>query len=257
MEWLFVANLPNSGSTALAKLLSTAPGATTLTDNGEAQWLIPQLCSGISRWDPAHRVNYAMLRSVWINTARRRGGGANTLVIEKSPANIMRLRAMTRAFEDMPAHVLVLTRDPYAVCASWAKRYPPSRLGREWDARFLDMEPDSTALFMALGALYGQRMTTLASCRKLAQAVISYEELTNDPNAAVARLGRAVPRIAAMDTGARVQVKDYAPQELTNMNAAQTARLSVGQRRAVTRGLAQYRDVIASFGYDLDNAAGT
>ena len=252
LEWLFVANLPNSGSTALAMLLSTAPGATTLTDNGEAQWLVPELSKGTGRWNPARKIDYAMLRSVWIDAAHRRGIGANALVVEKSPSNIVRLRAMTEAFADMPVHVIVLTRDPYAVCASWARRYPPSKLGREWDRRLLHMEAGSEKLFEALGALYGARTETLETCSEIAQVRISYEELTGNPEQAVARLAEAIPRLAAMDSRAQVRVKDYAPQELTNMNAAQTAQLSPAQRRAITRGLAPYRGVITAQGYHLD-----
>ncbi|GGB95266.1 hypothetical protein GCM10011494_12150 [Novosphingobium endophyticum] len=252
LEWLFVANLPNSGSTALAMLLSTARGATTLTDNGEAQWLMPELSRGIGRWDKTRRIDYAMLRAVWIDAARRRGIGANALVVEKSPPNIVRLRAITEAFSDMPVHVIVLTRDPYAVCASWAKRYPPARLGREWDPRFTHMKADSEALFEALGALYGERANTLESCRDMAQIVISYEELTESTQSAAARLTNAIPRLDAMNAKAQVRVKDYAPQELTNMNAAQIERLSSAQRRAITRGLLPYRDVIEAQGYSLD-----
>ncbi|KHK92864.1 sulfotransferase family protein [Novosphingobium malaysiense] len=254
LEWLFVANLPNSGSTALAMLLSTAPGATTLTDNGEAQWLMPRLSKGIERWNPEREIDYAMLRSVWIDAARRRGVGANALVVEKSPSNIVRLRALTETFSDMPVHTIVLTRDPYAVCASWAKRYPPAKLGRDWDARFVDMEADSEDLFEALGALYGARAQTLQACREIAQIVISYEELTEDPDRTVARLTAAIPRLAGMNSGAQVRVKDYAPQELSNMNAAQTARLSPAQRGAITRGLMPYRAVIETQGYALEDA---
>lgn len=251
LEWLFVASLPNSGSTALAMLLRTAPGATTLTDNGEAQWLMPELCRGIGRWDPRRRIDYAKLRSVWIDAACRRGIGSNALVVEKSPPNIMRLRAIVKAFADMPEHVILLTRDPYAVCASWAKRYAPSKLGREWDARFLRMEAGGEELFEALGALYGERATVLESCRDIAEAVISYEDLTDDTDHAVATLAAAIPRLAAMDAKAQVRVKDYAPQRLANMNAVQTARLSPVQRCAITRGLAPYRNVIEAQGYRL------
>lgn len=251
LEWLFVANLPNSGSTALAMLLSTAPGATTLTDNGEAQWLMPELCSGIRRWDPARKIDYAKLRSVWIDAACHRDIGANALVVEKSPPNIVRLRKIVETFADMPVHVIVLTRDPYAVCASWAKRYPPSKLGHEWDTRFLHMEADSEELFEALGALYGERARTLESCRDIAEAVISYEDLTEDTERTVAKLGDAIPRIAAMNSKAQVRVKDYVPQRLRNMNAVQTARLSAAQRSAITRGLSPYREFIAAQGYKI------
>jgi hypothetical protein len=256
LEWLFVANLPNSGSTALAMLLSTAPGAATLTDNGEAQWLMPELSGGIRRWDPSLEIDYAMLRSVWIKAAHRRRIGANALIVEKSPPNIVRLRAMADAFSDMPVHALMLTRDPYAVCASWAKRYPPSQLSREWDSRFLHMEAGSEELFEALGALYGERASALESCRDMARIAISYEELTEEPERAVARITSAIPRLAGMDAKARLRVKDYAPQELTNMNAAQIERLTPAQRCAITRGLWPCRDVIAAQGYRLDEPEG-
>lgn len=61
VHWMFVATLPNSGSTALAMLLATAPRAVTLNKNGEGQWLTTEMSREGKRWDPAYKLDYAYM----------------------------------------------------------------------------------------------------------------------------------------------------------------------------------------------------
>lgn len=258
LSWLFIATLPNSGSTALAGLLDSAPRAIRLTARGEGQWLVPEMCAPGRRWDPAAELDLGRVRRVWvrrareIGRAREAGAGAGTrLVIEKSPPNLCRFRPLLAAFAGMPVRALRFTRDPYAVCASWARRYPPAKIARDWAPELTGRLGDETAFFQALGAICGQRMRLLAGLEDCVDADLSYEALTEDPVAAAATLVAAFPLLAGLDPQAAVAVKDYAPQRLRNMNAAQLAALTPRQVAAITDGLRPHAAAVTALGYRL------
>jgi hypothetical protein len=251
LAWLFVATLPNSGSTALASLLDSAPRAGRLHPRGEGQWLVPALVAPGTRWNPDARVDLGLVRAVWLDRALALepvAGSGRRLVVEKSPPNLCRFRALVGAFSDMPVHVVRFTRDPYAVCASWAGRYDPAKIADVWD------EPraaDDLAFHRLLGDICGRRMAMLAALADLSDADVAYEAFTDDPAAGLARLVAAVPDLAGADPGAVVAVKDYAPQTLRNMNTEQVACLSAAEMVAVTEGLRPHASAIEALGYAL------
>lgn len=248
LSWLFVATLPNSGSTALANILDSAPRAIKLTRTAEGQWLVPQM-RGTRRWDPRHRLDLDLVRAVWLDRALKVSGAAPRLVIEKSPPNLSRFRNLVAAFRGMPTHVVRFSRDPYAVCASWSKRYGPRALSQDWGhSGALDGEE---GFYRALGGLCGQRMALLADLGDISDVDIAYEALTDDPRGSLDRLVAAVPMLEGADPAATVEVKDYAPQALRNMNEAQIAKLTAAQIDAITEGLAPNAAAVEALGYRL------
>lgn len=256
LSWLFVATLPNSGSTALAGLLDSAPLTVRLTARGEGQWLLPDMCAPGRRWDPDAPLDLERVRRIWTRHALEAGGGPR-LVIEKSPPNLCRFRALLAAFADMPVRVLRFTRDPYAVCASWARRYSPAKIVHDWAPEFAGRLDDEAAFFRALGAICGQRMRLLAGLEDCSDLDLSYEALTEDPAAAAAALAAAFPLLAGLDPQASVAVKDYAPQRLRNMNAGQVATLSPAQMAAITEGLGPHVAAVTALGYRLRKPGAT
>jgi hypothetical protein len=250
LAWLFVATLPNSGSTALAGMLASAPRVVTLNERAEGQGLVPQFAADARRWDPAARMDFGLVRAVWIERALALGG-PGSLVVEKSPPNIARFRALLAAFADMPSSVLRFTRDPYAVCASWAKRYPPQRVVREWHPEYAGRVGDEDGFYAVLGEICGRRMEMLAGLDDVTDVDLAYEALTDDPADSVERLMAALPGLAGIDPGATVAVKDYARQSLRNMNAEQIAMLTPRQIDRVGAGLAPFAAALAKLGYGL------
>jgi len=251
LAWLFLATLPNSGSTAFANLLGSAPHAAKLHRRGEGQWLVPELSAPARRWNPDAPVDFALVRSVWLDRALSLGPGPR-LVVEKSPPNICRLRPLVAAFADMPIRVVRFTRDPYAVCASWAKRYDPARMAEVWGETLAEPE-DATGFHRRLGDICGRRMALLAGLADVSDADVAYEALADDPAAVLARLVTAVPLLAGADPAAVVKVKDYAPQPLRNMNREQIARLTPAEKAAITEGLRPHAAAIKALGYALDD----
>ncbi len=251
-HWFFVATLPNSGSTALAHLLSSAPAAGMLTSNGEGSWLIPDL-SDARRMDPLRYVNYDVLRSVWTTMAGARGA-ATKVIVDKSPANLCRIREILATFAMAPCTMVSFTRDPYAVCSSWAKRYPEMAMANAYLPEGNPEPPVSGAedrRFWMLGTICGSRMRTMIGLRDVTDLTIRYEDLVVRPEDAIAHLTRACPLLAGISADAPVRVKDYEPQKLTDMNAAQIALLSPRQVEMITLGLRPFVEAVRSAGYEL------
>lgn len=257
LSWLFIGTLPNSGSTALAQLMGSADSAVMLHPTGEGQWLVPELSNVSGRWNADLPVDYDMVRAVWIDAALRAARRKNLekcVVIEKSPPNIARFGKLLDAFEDMPTTVILLARDPYAICASWAKRYGNSQNAHVKAVMEMDgaKEDGSDAdYFRRLGESCGRRFMLLSGLRKRAALTVTYEALTTDPALTAAQLCRAVPLLEGLDPAQHLNVKDYGPQGLENMNKVQLDRLTPAKIQAIGEGLAPYAGALEAFGYTI------
>lgn len=247
-----MATLPNSGSTAFAKLVESSTNIRLLNSRGEGQWLVPAISSDGSRWDPNLQVDYNRVRAVWVERALSSGRLPAT-IFDKSPPNMVRMRKLADTFaRDFPVDLIVYTRDPLAVCASWLKRYSPTQIAGEWNVEALaDENLAEEDILRLLGELCGSRMEMLESILDLASLHVSYEALTESSQSVIARTKAAIPALADVDTEADLRVKDYAPQRLRNMNAEQSALLSEDQQRHVRSGLMRYAKSIEKLGYEI------
>lgn len=250
IRWLFIATFANSGSTALAKLLASAQGTITLKPNGEGQWLIPAMVGG-GRWEREGNPDYALVRKVWLRKARLACAGAECLVIEKSPTNLARMPDLRRTFADMANRLICFTRDPYAVSASLLKRYGDKFQQERRDAGDIAGKLGDYAHLRELGARYGRRARIMAKLIPDADMALTYEHLTRDPASAIAALRQLDPLLAGLSSEVSVEVKDYAPQPLVDMNARQIATLSAMQIAAISDGLNEHRDAVEALGYSI------
>ncbi|MEM7489942.1 MAG: sulfotransferase [Pseudomonadota bacterium] len=242
LTWLLVATMPNSGSTALAALLATAPNAETLTPNGEGIWLLPSISDPPAAWDPSLPRSMLPLRLAWTHKAARTRPGP-AVIVEKSPQNLSRFRRVVDALDGMEVRCLRLYRDPYAVCASWARRYNAARLAGDADER--------AALFGKLGRQYAGRLRLLDDLDDLSRLDLRYEDVVADPSGTAARLMDAVPELGPVDPAARLKVKDYPDQPLIDMNARQIGALTEADLAAITAALAPVAGQLEARGYGL------
>ena len=251
VTWLFVACLPNGGSTAVAKLIGSSSSALLLTPSGEGQWLVPAMSKSGLRWDPNLSLNYAQIRRVWLS--RLIGRREHTVVVEKSPPNLCRFPALLEGFRDMPTIALVMSRNPIAVCASWAKRYKPEKVIRAWHPELAGrgLEGDDLAFHEALGSICGQRFEMLRDAAQDAEIVTTYERVAATPMAFREQLVSAIPHLSDVKIDQQLDVKDYPQQAFKNMNSQDIGRLSPKQAAAVRRGLAPYASALANFGYEI------
>jgi hypothetical protein len=255
LEWLLMLTFPNGGSTALAKLLLSAPGTIALNPRIEGQWLDSAMSAPGARWDPATPLDYNAIRDRWIEAANQAAADVslhdNTpLVVEKSPPNMCRYRAILGMLAGMKTHVVVLTRDPFATCASWHVRVDAERIASNWG--WVGEPPtDDASYFRALGRIWLRRARYLQLARPEAIHWMRYEDVADHPAEALAALGTRIPRLAAADEGALLAVKDYPLQPLRNMNRDQLAILMPPQIDAIASALAEAPALMAQFGYAM------
>jgi hypothetical protein len=172
------------------------------------------------------------------------------LVIEKSPPNMCRYRAILRMLAGKKTHIVVLTRDPFATCASWHVRVGAERIASNWG--WVGEPPtDDASYFRALGQIWLRRARYLHGARAQATHWMRYEDVTDRPAEALAALGTRFHRLAAADQGALLAVKDYKLQPLRNMNRDQVAILTPPQICAIASALAEDPALMAQFGYAM------
>lgn len=250
VHWLFILTLPNGGSTALAKLLLSSPSTTALNGNAEGQWLIPSLRKPGARWDPDNRIPKRRIRAVWLNCVKNRGRYP-ILVIEKSPPNLCRYRDIVDAFKTMKTYVITLTRDPYATCASWHKRYGFRKIVEQWSPPGAACVKNESDYFRFLGKIWLQRATMLLDAREHSILNLSYEEFTENTFKVISELGALIPQLRDVSPTAKVKVKDYDQQEIVNMNNIQIGTLSNDQIAAISSALREDVDTVEKLGYSI------
>lgn len=250
LQWLIILTMPNSGSTALGRLLMTADAAVALTDRCEGEWLIPSMSNPRHRWDEDLRLSMARVRARWMWRLRGTTKGSPRLVVEKSPPNMVRIDRLRAALAPMETHTVILVRDPYAVCEGWHRRYGREQLSRTslTALRHVDSEHD---YFRLLGECWVQRGAYLVEQIPKALGVVRYEELVTDPASVTAQLAEKIPMLSDVRSDAQVRVKDYAAQTLKDMNEQQIAALSAEQVAAISEGLKRGIDTVTALGYTL------
>lgn len=255
IEWLIVLAFPNGGSTAIAKLLTTAEGTVALHPQAEGQWLVPAMSAPHVRWDPNADLDYADIRTRWIEGVWRNWAGVDAydgppLVIEKSPPNMCRYRAIISMLSGMKTDIVVMTRDPYATCASWHARYGREGIDRDWG--WPGQSPtDEESYFRALGKIWIERAKYLSAARADAKCLIRYEEFSDEPSVTIDLLAKKIPRLRSANPNAKIRVKDYPYQKIRNMNLDQISLLTENQMKVISSALAESPELVAGFGYDV------
>lgn len=254
-EWLLLLSFPNGGSTAMARILLTAAGTIALTPNAEGQWLVPAMSAPRARWDPNNSLDYDDIRTRWMEAARRTAATVERnptpyLVIEKSPPNMCRYRNIISMLQGKTTYVVVMTRDPFATCASWHLRYGPEILERDWG--WPAEHPIGEAeYFRALAEIWLKRAEYLDTAREDAIDWIRYEDLSDRPHDVISAVARRVPRLRSMNPDANIEVKNYPVQRLRNMNQEQISTLSAKHLEAIAVGLERKPELVARLGYDI------
>jgi hypothetical protein len=253
IEWLLILSFPNGGSTAVAKLLLTAPGTISLNPRVEGQWLVPEMSAPLARWDPRTPLDHDVIRSRWIAAARLAASTVGPLavpplVIEKSPPNMCRYKAILALLKGRKTYLAVLTRDPFATCASWHRRHGLEGVERDWG--WAGARPTGEAMyFRALGEIWLQRAQYLDAARAGAVRWIRYEDFAARPSAIAQDLARDIPPLRGVDPDAIIAVKDYPPQKIHDMNAEQISGLNTRQLEAIASALEPHRALVERFGY--------
>jgi hypothetical protein len=239
-HFLFLVTPPFSGSTAVARILTTSPEATALHETCEGQWLVPGL-SEADRWDPGKRVDYKSVKAVWLHEYQKRAEVQPELkvVVEKSPPNTVRLEAIISLFKDVS--FLAMNRDPYANCSSILHRH-----FRTSELTLIERKEKLKAI--AERWIFRSK-TLMGLARQYNMPVVSYESFCENPAYLIRFLRLPKSVIETIDFEARVNIKDYGVRGISNHNSRQIWMLSDADIEHIQEAISPHDDVIQFFGY--------
>ncbi|KQI70043.1 hypothetical protein AN189_01185 [Loktanella sp. 3ANDIMAR09] len=230
---------PNSGSTAIAKLLQTSSRISTYEiKHSEANRLVPGTLNN-NLWWPQSLIVPDSIAGTLNKVAEQqlRENPDIAWFVEKSPPNLVRPETMFALFPERRA--LVNNRDPYANIGSQIKRYRK--------LIYANVTRQEALAHLAEFWLYRSRFL-----RDIVEnhgvPMLNYEAFCADPSRLVSALGLADMGI---DVTGDLSVKDYEPQPIVNMNAEQVALLSQDEIDMITGILSRDEPLVTYFGYDL------
>ena len=242
-HFLFIVTPPYSGSTALAELINTSHKTMILQDRGEGQWLVPGLCEQ-DRWDPKKNVNYDSVKAVWLSRYQmvNRLTQHVDVVIEKSPPHMVRLDRIVAMFRDYS--LLANNRNPYANCSSILYRnYKALEIGHK----------ERLAILGTLAADWLERSIIIrAMIEKFDIPLLTYEQFCDNP-ASVLNVLRLPQGVAdSINLQAKVKVKDYEPQTISNLNSKQIEKLTSEEINSIEGLLKPNKSLLKFFGYEVE-----
>lgn len=241
-HFLFVITLPYSGSTALSELLNSSHKTMILQKRGEGQWLIPGL-SEKDRWDKDKKINYRSVKAVWLNKYQEVNRLVRNVevVIEKSPPNMMRLKELSAQFKR--CSYLAINRNPHASCASYLYRnFSADELGRKKRHRILAEAAEKWVV-------RSKRMRKLI--RQLDIPLTSYETFCLHPESLLEKLSLPEGVVDSIDPSARVKVKDYQLQPISDQNQRQICKLKSAEIALISNVLGEHEKLLSFFGYRI------
>ncbi len=238
--FLFIFTPPYSGSTALAKVLNSAPSSMMLLPNGEGQWLVPGLRRK-DRWQPDKYVDWSSVKAVWMSRVRmvEELVGKVELVVEKSPSNLVRSSQLLKHF---PRHeVIVFNRNPYANCASILYRQYKRNIKSE--ARRMDLLTHLAERWV-FRSEYARELINLKN-----PAHFTYEEFCRNTGLVIEQAISRIPLLNGASTDLELSIKDYAPRKIADQNNRQISQLSPEEKEAIGHALSDHEDLLQFFGY--------
>jgi len=243
--FVFLLTPPYSGSTAIAKFLATAPQIGLLQKKGEGQWLVPGL-SESDRWDANKPVNYSSVKAVWLSAwqnLRTEGGGMPSVVIEKSPPNLVRIKRLARLFKSVS--FIANNRDPFANCASvLTRQHNPGSLSQ--------LERRTVMKNLAKAWIMRSKLIQIL-VQDLNCPFCSYEEFCKKPASLLDKLELPKSVVSQIDLDPVIKVKDYKPQNIANQNSRQIKYLNESDFEVIGETLDSHKQLVEFFGYRSSN----
>ena len=231
-KFLFMLTPPNSGSTAMAQIATTASNIELLHSKGEGQQLIPGMFE-IDRWSPEKYIDYESVKSVWLakyQSLKKQNPLVNT-IFEKSPPNQVRIYNIIKMFKD--TSLLINIRNPYANCASRLYRY----------YNYADQRSKS---LHELANNWVRESTNLKQiAHDTSSQIITYEQFCNNPNILSTFLSTDV------DISVKIKIKDYEPSLVTNYNDKQISKLTAEDISIISSVIRHHSELVEFYGYEV------
>jgi hypothetical protein len=201
--YVFVVGPPHHGTTAVYGLLSTSPHASTLAGHGnwagEGTWLLRRDAADAlgayvrNRWDPGEPLDMCAVRTIYESYWNM----SRSVLVEKSPPSMMRLREIKAAFEDGGESAVKFV---FVVRSPCEMRHSTTTLRHHPEAHGGETGPDDVgSVDVGYAARYYVTQMHNLARHGLDGILVRHEDLVRDPYGVVARLLAFVPALGSLD----------------------------------------------------------
>ncbi len=228
-KYLFVLSPPYCGSTVLWRLLHTSPAGSAHPKEG-------QMLNGVKHimrdgaWDPEKKFPWAQIKTRWEAVWDTN----KTVLIEKSPPNIVRAFEIEKAFR--PAYFIVMIRDPYAFCEGRRRRHEGSDI-------------KASAQFWASCTSHQQR--NVQGLERV--TYFKYEDFAERPLDIKDQILKFLPELEDIDITEPFQARSIqgrGNQTIQNFNREKMDRLSARDIKEINSVLRPHEQLLGFFGYE-------
>lgn len=191
-------------------------------------------------WNPDADLDWARIRAAWL----RRKPSDRSILVEKSPPNMVRARAILKAFPD--SVFVISNRDPYAWLGSVVVHRNAARIDLDDERKRHDVIRHYANAWLGRARIQLENVELLRG----RSVVTSYELFCASCEVFLHNLYNYCGDLD-VNPRALLRVKEYPPQPLTNMNASQIALLTPGDISAASEVLSTNQELLSFFGYHL------
>lgn len=240
-QHLFILCSHSSGSTALWRLLQTSPYVSALPDEGQHIGTLGPLMRK-APWNEKTELPWKEIKAEWNATWNLE----KPILLEKSPPNLLRAPIIESTFEN--SAFIIMARNPYAYCEG-TRRRRRTGMGYGRDATYTQI----TQGWIREGQYQIRNLQQLQRTLYL-----TYEELTDNSTATVAKLLAFMPQLESLDHQATFYIHSlsgWLEQPLINLNSKQIARLSAADIAEINGVLQEHPEILAQLGYTLMTGA--
>jgi hypothetical protein len=227
--YVFILSPQFSGSTVLWQMLASSRAVSALPREGQFIEEVKDLMR-TDPWNEAVELPWHEIKGHWDRYWDR----GRTYLLEKSPPNMIRAKAIERVFE--PARFVLLVRNPYAHAEGLMRRNGSS--ARE-------------AAEFSLMCLRKQ----IENRRELAHSMsVTYEDLVTRPEQVAGELERFLPGLGPLDVAQEFEVHSVDGRDrrkLTDFNERKIDRLSVTDIGSINDVFGRDPETLGFWGYRL------
>lgn len=233
-KFLFILSPPYCGSTLLNEIISTSSSVSVNNPNGtrEGQHLptVKKIMFNYkTKWDENVDFDWEYIKKEWM----KYWDVSKPILLEKSPPNIMRAESISKAFPN--SYFVIFHRNPYSHCESLIRRN--------------NYTPREAAEF-ALKSLRFQKKNMQSLSNSM---VISYEELTDDPNAFNMKIKTLLPELKGINTNIEFSAHNFKgkPLKIKNLNREKISKLTQSQLNEINNALYKDKELLRFFNYEI------
>jgi hypothetical protein len=233
-KFLFILSPPYCGSTLLNEILCTSRNVSVNNKEGTREGQgVPAvrdiMFNHNRRWDETLDFDWEFIKTEWMKCWDMNA----KVLLEKSPPNIIRARSINKSFH--PSYFIILYRNPYAHVESLMRR-------ENW-------LPERAAEF-AIRCLYYQKR----NIEFFSDAIlISYEELTKNPNVFLQRIVNVLPELSDIIIDKKFSAHNFKNEnlEITNLNIEKISKLSPDNLDRINSVFKMNYELLTFFKYEI------